>query len=285
MSELAAMFTERPYVVAFLISFLVIASAERGWLRALLWLATGTFIGWLVEFSSTRNGFPFGSYDYNEANFPNEAWIGGVPLFASLSFAFLTYFGYSIACTFLSRLERSGADVQRRVDPRIDTSLPVLLLAAIVTTWADTVTDPVAHLGRYWFLGDLYAYTSDGVHFNVPLTNYAGWLFTSACIVSVNQLLDALLRARGVEARGFLLPYKPLWALGAVLGNFAFIIGVSVYLVAWGDVPSSEHAAQVLASGVAISALFAVFAAVMLRRALERAPPLAPSLAPTAREA
>lgn len=285
MNELAAMFTERPYVVAFLVSFLVIALAERGWQRTLLWLATGTFIGWLVEFSSIRNGFPFGNYDYNEASFPDELFIGGVPLFASLSFAFLTYFGYSIACTFLSRLERRGADVQRRIDPRIDTSLRVLLLAAIVTTWADTVTDPVAHLGRYWFLGDLYAYADNGVHFDVPLTNYAGWLFTSACIVFVNQRIDALLHARGVQARGFHLPYKPFWALGAVLGNFAFIIGVSVYLVAWGDVPSSEHAAQVLASGIAISALFAVFAAVMLRRALERAHDAAPAMAPVARQA
>ncbi|MEX2159409.1 MAG: carotenoid biosynthesis protein [Dehalococcoidia bacterium] len=278
MNELAAMFTERPYVVAFLVSFLVIATAERGWQRTLLWLATGTFIGWLVEFSSIRNGFPFGNYHYNEANFPDELFIGGVPLFASLSFAFLTYFGYSIACTFLSRLEPRGAGVQRRVDPRIDNSLRVLLLAAVVTTWADTVTDPVAHLGRYWFLGDLYAYAGNGVHFDVPLTNYAGWLFTSACIVLVNQQLDALLRTRGVEARGFDLPYKPLWALGSVFGNFAFIIGVSVYLAVWADVPSSEHAPQVLASGIAISALFAVFAAVMLRRAFDRAPPVAREL-------
>ncbi len=233
------MLTDRPYVVAFLVTFLVIAWAERGWQRTLIWLVSGTFIGWLMEFSSVRNGFPFGSYSYREENFPDELWLGGVPLFASLSFAFLTYFGYSVACTLLSRLERRGADVQRAVDYRVDGSIRVLLLAALITTWADTVIDPVAHLGRYWLLGDLYIYESAGFHFDVPLSNYAGWVLTSVCIVLLNQGADALLRSRGIAARGFYLPFKPLWALGSVLGDFAFMLGVTVYLLV-SDGPLSE---------------------------------------------
>jgi uncharacterized membrane protein len=31
-------------------------------------------------------------------------------------------------------------------------------------------------------------------HFHVPLSNYAGWLFTSSCILVVNQRFDAWLR-------------------------------------------------------------------------------------------
>src|SRR3990167_9704807 len=123
MSELLAMFRERPYVVAFLATFLVICWSERCWRRTLFWLASGTFLGWLVEFSSTRNGFPFGRYAYHEANFPDELFIGGIPLFASLSFAFLTYFGYSAARTLLSPLERRSRDLVRVVDPRLDASL------------------------------------------------------------------------------------------------------------------------------------------------------------------
>jgi putative membrane protein len=169
MEELTAMFTERPYVLAFLASFLVIAVAERGWLRAVLWLVTGAFLGWLMEFSSVRNAFPFGMYDYHAENFPDELFIGGVPLFASLSFAFLPYFAYSVACTFSSRLEYRNGDLQRQVDPRIDNSLRVLLLAALITTWVDTVIDPVALLGRHWFLGDLYSYEEDGFHFGVSV--------------------------------------------------------------------------------------------------------------------
>ena len=279
MDELLAMFTERWYVLAFLVTFLVIATAERGRLRAAFWLVSGTFLGWLVEFSSTRNGFPFGNYDYNQANFPDELFIAGVPIFASLSFAFLTYFGYSAACTLLSPLERARGDLRRRATPAIDNSFRVLVLAAVVTTWVDAVIDPVAHLGQYWFLGDLYAYDSNGIHFDVPLSNYAGWLFTSALIVLVNQTFDAWLNERGLPARGFPLPYKPLLAFGTIAGNFAFMAAVSIYLLGNNDVPSSENAGGVLASGLLLSAAFLVFAAFMLRRGLSQREP-APSLAP-----
>jgi putative membrane protein len=271
---LTAMLVDRPYVVAFLATFLVIAWAERGWQRTLFWLASGTFLGWLMEFSSTRTGFPFGSYTYREENFLGELWLGGVPVFASLSFAFLTYFGYSLACTFLSPLRRRGADIRRVADPRVDGSIRVLLLAALLTTWVDTVIDPVAHLGRYWFLGDLYVYESEGFHFNVPLSNYAGWLFTSLCIVLVNQRFDGRLRANEASPpRGFYLPGKPLWALGTILGNFCFMLGVTTYLLASDEVPSTEPVGQLLASGVVLSGLFAVIAVLLIQRGLARGAP------------
>jgi uncharacterized membrane protein len=284
-----AMLTERPYVVAFLAAFLGIAWAERGGRRALFWLASGAVLGWLAEFSSVRTGLPFGFYCYHPASFPDEAWLGGIPVFASLSFAFLTYFGYSAACTFLSPLERRGGDLRRAADPRIDGSLRALLLAAAITTWADTVTDPVAHLGRYWFLGDLYAYRSSGFHFGVPLSNYAGWFVTSACIVAVNQRFDAWLRRReGRPPRGLPLPGRPLWAVASLLGNCAFMLGVTVHLMASGRVPPAVPLGWLLASGTALTALFAGFAAAMIRRGLARevpvpSPPGVPS-APRPRE-
>ncbi len=267
MDAFTAMFTERPYVLAFLASFLVVAMAERGWQRTALWLVSGTFIGWLVEFSSTRNGFPFGHYAYHESNFPHELFIAGIPFFASLSFAFLTYFGYSAACTMLSPLVRRGRDIVR-TDRSADSSLRVLALAALITTWADTVTDPVAHLGKYWFLGDLYNYHTSGLHhFDVPLTNYAGWIFASLVIVFVNQRFDALLRARSIVARGFALPLRPLWAIGSIIGNMAFINAIAVYLLA-GDRAPGEPVGAILASGVALSVAFVVLAAVMVWRGL-----------------
>ncbi len=271
MEQLTSFITERPYVLAFLASFLVISTAERGWLRTVFWLASGTFLGWLMEFSSVRTGFPFGAYSYHEENFPDELFIGGVPVFASLSFAFMTYFGYSVACTFLSPLDNRGAAIERRAGTAIELSWQALLLAAVITTWVDTVIDPVSLLGEHWFLGDLYAYEDDGIHFGVPLANYAGWLFTSALIVFVNQRLDAWLRGRErARVRGFHLPYKPLWALGAVLGNFAFMLSITMYLVTSDDVPSSASAGEVLLSGALLSGAFVVFAAVMLGRALAK---------------
>ena len=85
MDYVVSMFVNRPYVVSLVLTFLVVAAAERGWLRMALWLVVGTFIGWLSEFVSVRTGFPFSWYEYYPANFPNELWLGGIPLFASLS--------------------------------------------------------------------------------------------------------------------------------------------------------------------------------------------------------
>ena len=266
MTEIAAMFTERWYVLAFLASFVVICWAERGWQRMLVWLVSGTFFGSLMELSSTHNGFPFGDYSYHEDNFPDELFIGGVPIFASVSFAFLTYFAYSAACTLLSRLERRGSDIVRLDDNAVLSFARVLVLAAVITTWVDLVIDPVSLLGQYWFLGDLYHYHADGEHFGVPLTNYAGWLFTSLLIVLVNQRIDPLLDARGVAAHGFHLPMKPFWALGTIVGNFVFMIAVTLYLMGSDSVPSDEPIAGILVSGLLFSAAFVIFAGIMIGR-------------------
>ena len=210
---------------------------------------------------------------FHHAPYSSSAGAGGVPFFASLSFAFLTYFGYSVARTLLSRLERRGSDIQLATTPRMDGALLVLVLAALITTWADTITDPVAHLGRYWFLGDLYTYEGQGIHFDVPLSNYAGWIFSSLLIVFVNQRFGDWLRARRATSdEGFYLPFKPLWAVGSLLGNFVFMIGVMLYLLASDEVPASASVGQMLASGLALSGLFVVFAAVMIRRGLTRDP-------------
>ena len=118
MEAAIAMVTDRPYVLAFLAAFLVVSGAERGWKRTLFWGVSGTFLGWLAEYSSIRNGFPFGDYSYHDELFPRELWLGGIPFFASISFAFLTYFGYSVACTFRSPLRWTGSDLQR-IDRKI----------------------------------------------------------------------------------------------------------------------------------------------------------------------
>lgn len=271
MDAALAMLTDRPYVLAFLAAFLVVSVAERGAARTLFWLASGTGLGWLAEVSSIRNGFPFGHYTYHGENFPTEAWPLGVPLFASLSFAFLSYFGYSVAYTLLSPLHGKGAALRRVEDRELSRSGSVLILAAVITTWLDTVTDPVAHLGKYWFLGDLYAYHSVGFHFHVPLSNYLGWIATSLGIVFVNQRFDAGLGAReSAPVRGFALPFKPLWATGSCLGNFAFILGINLSLLCDPSIPASEPLLGVFVSGLILTGAFVIFAALMLRRGIAR---------------
>jgi putative membrane protein len=272
MEELTSFFTERWYVLAFLATFLVVSLSEQGWPRTAFWLVSGTFIGWLMEFSSTRTAFPFGAYDYHEQNFPDELFIAGVPLFASVSLAFLPYFGYSLGRTLLGRLEWRNGDLVRDDNSPARGSIIVLLFAAVLTTWVDTVLDPVTLLGEHWFLGDLYSYHEDGIHFGVPLSNYAGWLFTAGLVLFVNQRFDSLLSRRSGRAHGFHLPFQPLWAVGAMLGNFVFMIAVTLYLLNKDAVAENEALGSLLASGVLLSAAFLAFVAITMWRSVQRAP-------------
>ena len=82
MDALLATIANRPYVMAIVAVFWVLAPLEIGWRRAAVWFVSGTLLGWLAEYSSTRIGFPFGHYDYHDHLFPNELWVGGVPPFS-----------------------------------------------------------------------------------------------------------------------------------------------------------------------------------------------------------
>jgi putative membrane protein len=271
MNYVISMFVDRPYVVALVVTFLIVAAAERGWLRMTLWLVLGAFIGWLSEFSSTRTGFPFSWYEYYPASFPNELWIAGIPLFASLSFAALSYFGHSAAYTLLSPLHRGPAGVERTENMSLLLSLKVALWAALLTTWTDFVVDPVAHLGEYWFLGKIYFWitTSTAWHFDIPLWNYFGWLLTIFTIVYANQRVDAFLIARGIPHKpAFALPHKPLWSLGYFIGNFVFILAVNIYLYLNPAVPPQKQIGLVLANTAVFVAVFVIFNFMFIRRKL-----------------
>ena len=259
---LLALFTHRPYVVVFFTAFALLAWSERGLRRMIVWLFAGTAIGWLSELCSVNTGFPFGHYAYHRQNFAAELWIGPVPLFASLSFAFMSYFAFSAACRLLA--PRGAASPAM---PSTSVLAATTLLAAIIGAWMDTVIDPLSLIGRYWFLGDLYSYDPPGPHFGVPLVNYAGWIVTIGCIVAVNQLLDRWQARQGWSLhRGPALPLLPLWGLGCCVGVFVFILAINILLLGGGTVPPSVPLARLLISGLLSFSLFLVFAIALLRR-------------------
>jgi len=265
---LRLMLVNRPAVVANVLAFVVLALAERGVARTALWLLTGTAIGWFMELSSTRTGVPFGFYVYHTQSFAGELSAGGVPLFASFSFAALTYLGYSAACTLLSPLRGTGAAIRRHESDALVTSWRVLLLAALLIAWMDTVIDPLTLLGRYWHLGDLYHYDPPGPHFGVPLRNYGGWLITSLTIVGTNQLIDGWLRRSGrPPAPLYALPFQPLWSVGGQTGTYIYMIGVTLYLLGSDAVPPSTPLRPILHSTLALTAGYAAFTVAMICRA------------------
>jgi uncharacterized membrane protein len=148
----------------------------------------------------------------------------------------------------------------------------VLLLAAVLITWMDVVIDPVTLLGRYWHLGDLYHYEPAGIHFGVPLSNYGGWLLTSVAIVGINQLIDKRLRAAGnAPSSLYELPFQPFWSIGAQAGTYVYMICVTLYLLGAGTVAVATPLWQILDSALLFTAVYAAFAAVMIRRAFRLA--------------
>jgi uncharacterized membrane protein len=269
MHALGAMFTQRPYVVAFLVTFVVLACSERGLLRTFLWLASGTLLGWLSELCSVTTGFPFGTYAYHKQQFATELWIGPVPLFASLSFAFMSYFAFSAARRLLAPWAGSGAQLSTRGVETLDGATRTMVLAAIVGTWMDTVIDPMTLIGNHWFLGDLYHYDPPGAHFGVPFINYAGWLVTIGVLVLANQLLDRLLVRVGVPlSRGPMLPLESLWGIGCCGGVFGFMLAVNAVLLVKGTTPANVPLGHMLVSGLTLSGLFFVFVVAMIRHGL-----------------
>lgn len=217
-------FTMRPYVFAFFAAFLLACVPHVGWGRTMAFTAAGYLIAFASEWLSINTGFPYGWYYYIDTTRARELWIAGVPFFDSLSYVFLTYCSYSTALFILSPLKSWRWNLVTLETRRIRRSFSALILGALLQTFLDIVIDPVALQGHRWFLGQIYGYREPGIHFGVPLSNYAGWLLTSLVLVAAFQVIDA--RRLHDQPKGiFPLPFRSL--LGPVLY-------LSVLLFNWG---------------------------------------------------
>ena len=79
----------RPYVFLFLAVYLIIAILNMGVIRSVVFTVLAYTIAFSSEYSSTRNGFPYGFYSYIETTRNQELWISNVPFMDSLSYSFL----------------------------------------------------------------------------------------------------------------------------------------------------------------------------------------------------
>jgi putative membrane protein len=224
MDILIGTFTMRPYVFAFFAAFLLACVPHVGWRRTLAFTGIGYLIAFSSEWLSINTGFPYGWYYYIDTTSSRELWIAGVPFFDSLSYVFLSYSSYTTALFILSPLKAWRWNVVSLETRRIRRSLSALILGAFLQTFLDIVIDPVALQGRRWFLGQIYGYREQGLHFGVPLSNYWGWLLTSLFLMGAFQLIDA--RRLDDAPKGVCnLPFRSL--LGPVLY-------LSVLLFNWG---------------------------------------------------
>ncbi|MBI4196427.1 MAG: carotenoid biosynthesis protein, partial [Deltaproteobacteria bacterium] len=182
MQSLLITLHQRPYVALFLLSFVLICSLNRGWIRTALFLAIGTLVAFLSEFCSIRWGFPYGMYHYVYENMKGELVLSGVPVWDSISYVFMAYASFEMAASVgrvLSRPNPSSVlDAPSRSRLRADegtrrTTRP--WLSAVFMTLLDIVTDPLAVRGDQWFLGKIFYYEHHGIYFGVPFSNFAGW--------------------------------------------------------------------------------------------------------------
>ena len=224
----------RPYVWAFFACFLVIAGAQLRGRGTLVFCALAWCTAFAAEYSSTRNGFPFGPYVYLDATRSRELWVSNVPFWDSLSFVFLAYFSWRVAAQVRAP-RRSGA---------VLLAPSTALLAGLLMMLLDVVIDPVALRGDQWFLGRLYLYPSPGPYFGVTLANFVGWFLVGTVTVLAFQ---GLCRLGAVRAERFTRPTPRADAacLGVYAGVLLFNLAVTAWIGAW----------TLLAAGCTVAAL------------------------------
>ena len=225
----------RPYVFVFLAAFLFSAIALVGWPRTWRFWLISWITAFLCEFSSTRNGIPFGWYFYNGSTVGQELYISNIPFMDSISFSFLLFASYCLALLFLLPIQWSPeADCARRLpamrfDLPLRTSWPVFALTVLFFAVIDMVIDPIALRGDRWFLGKIYYYPDPGVHFGVPMANYVGWAVVGTISLliyfSLDRRLDAALPAHDPSTT-----HRLLLGTGLYYGVLAFNLAITFWI-------------------------------------------------------
>ncbi|OGW15099.1 MAG: hypothetical protein A3K09_06540 [Nitrospinae bacterium RIFCSPLOWO2_12_FULL_47_7] len=218
----------RPYVFVFLAVFLAIAIINMGAMRSAIFMVLASLIAFLSEYSSTRNGFPYGYYSYIETTRNQELWISNVPFMDSLSYSFLAYFSYTLSLLLWSQLKINGWDI--RLIKTAPAKSPVILTGAVFFMLLDVIIDPVALEGNRWFLGKLYFYKEKGEYFNIPLTNFAGWFLVGATILYAFTWVDTWLGKKASGNNFQNLPANALFGPAVYFGVLAFNLFVTFYI-------------------------------------------------------
>lgn len=225
----------RPYVFAFLAAFLVSAVALIGWPRTWRFWLVSWITAFVCEYSSTRNGIPFGWYFYNGSTVGQELYFSNIPFMDSISFSFLLFASYCLALLLLLPVQSSSraGTIPRLPDLTftlpLRTSWPVFTLTVLLFAFIDMVIDPVALRGDRWFLGKIYYYPDPGVHFGVPMANYLGWTVVGAISLLIYFPLDRRLH-QPLPAHRPSTTHRLLLGGGLYYGVLAFNLAMTFWI-------------------------------------------------------
>jgi putative membrane protein len=189
-------------VVAFFVA--TCALAADIWAPRRVAVAAGTVVAatLALEWVGHTTGWPFGAYDYTGALVPH---LLNVPLVVPLAWFAMAVPAREVAARLV------GPGWAR-----------VALGAAALTAW-DLMLDPQMVEAGYWM------WTADGPWQGIPLSNYAGWLVSSAAVMVV---LDRLLPDPGrIQTGRPLLALYTWWGLSEALAFIVFFDDPVVGLV------------------------------------------------------
>jgi uncharacterized membrane protein len=178
------------------------ASLTHAWLWrgpgfALALAAAAGGIGLAVEVVGVATGVPFGTYRYADTLGPRAA---GVPVVIPLAWVMMAYPALLV-----------GARISRG-------PLGTVVAGAVALSVWDLFLDPQMVAEGHWSWA-----ASGPALLGIPLTNYAGWLVTSLCIMAL--LTPALRRTGGPDAADDRVPYGLyLWVwTSSTLAHAAFL--------------------------------------------------------------
>ena len=184
--ELIAACTLAFFVFAVLHSTLTLGSRHTA-----VFVVVCSSICLLFELLGTSRGWIFGPYYYTDLL--GSKFLDLVPIVIPLAWFMMTYSSYALA----NALVHGGGSVagrptkagQRSSWPRL--LWLVFLSAMIMTSW-DLMNDPVNVAGGNW------VWMEKGAYFGIPLSNYAGWFFTTFVVYLLYRLYE---RATAPEHR------------------------------------------------------------------------------------
>ncbi|EKD52276.1 MAG: hypothetical protein ACD_62C00070G0004 [uncultured bacterium] len=243
MDTLITTILKRPYVVLFLLSYIIIATRVVGWRWMISFLIAGYTIAFTSEFLSINTGFPYGWYFYKYENLQGEWLNNGVPVWDSVSYVFMCFAGM-YAALFVGRGSSFRPFVPSACPEPVEGSLRssslvfscfrvfvsscfLPLLSALLITILDIIVDPVSHMGKRWFLGDIYYYPNPGWYFDITMSNFLGWFLVSF-IISVIGIHVLKFDRKAVVSKT-----NSILSLGLYFGIFGFGLALAVYLREW----------------------------------------------------
>ncbi len=163
---------------------LTVLSVQWGFVRGVSTGLAVALLAWVVEYSGSRTGFPFGGYIYTERLQPQ---LGHVPVVVPLAWLMMLPPSWAIAQAILGT--SSGLAF-------------ALIAAAAFTAW-DLFLDPQMVTWGLW------RWQRRGRYFGVPLTNYLGWFVVAA-------LMTAVLQPPQLPLYPLLFIYALMWILETI---------------------------------------------------------------------